>query len=657
MNDPRRNTLSESPSSWTAETETESAMDTPLAVEPSPAPTSAFEKVIYLEGIPEHVGQHHRQKESSCRNNQRQTSLQQQEQLLYPPPPPDFDDHSLDSVLSSLEDAEAISLDESYYFTPVEEKPTSRISKVKLELQLRSELLEYLVKGQPPSFVEQLMREEATVQEWTLACAEQRDHERAQRRMERRRQRQMQQQQEHQEKSPVPSPTGEPHSEAIGRRPTAQEAVIPKSLVFGPSPTKSAKERPTDPLSPPNMSMATAETATYNNTPSQQGRQPTLSLYSYWDFEKHHGIPAVLSLILSCVAHVAIYELVLAVVLAAMQPFLHYRLLHDSEDNILEAPDGSVWVENVCYGIVLLAGLVISRMSGLLFSFSKKDSEGADQDDSDSDDGNNNQEDNDGGDTPSNETPPVVISPSERHLDPRRVDREWSTWMHYNKTGRFVKGIMDIMGFYLCFVAVMYFLGRFALVFDQRASILEGMPSNIQRTMGIDNQHRQCAILPSNSLAPMDLPFFDMHVTWTASVDAHTGTCPSHVSNVLLPGMKETGGNFESSSSSSSSDDDEDDSDDEEEGKRQVGRWDLPPCGDALEEDAFGNDIIEDLGSEDEAYLFQRFSASTYHQFFGHGYRAAMFDLPHQFFYNLACSVVAIYTLKRYFGCSFWEDW
>lgn len=657
MNDPRRATLSESPSSWTAETETESAMDTPLAVEP-PTPTSAFEKVIYLEGIPEHVGQHRGQKDSSYRSNIRHPPPQQQHALYSPPP--DFDDHSLDSVLSSLEDAEAISLDESYYFTPVEEKPTSRISKVKLELQLRSELLEYLVRGQSESYVEQLMREEATVQAWTLACAEQRDHERAQRRLERRRQRQLQQHQ--QQESPLPSTSDEAPSETIVRRPTAQEAVVPKSLVFGPSPTKSTKQESTEGSSPSNSSMDTVETATSSNTSSQQERQPGPSLWSYWDFEKHHGIPAVLSLMLSCVAHVAIYELVLAVALAAMQPFLHYRLLHDSQDNILEAPDGSVWVENVCYGIVLLAGLAISRISGLLFSFFKKDSEGTDEDNDASEDGNNNQEDNDGGDTSSNETPPILISPSERHLDPRRVDRAWSKWMHYNKTGRFVKGIMDIVGFYLCFVAIMYFLGRFSLAFDQRASILEGMPSNVQRTIGIDNQHQQSGILPSNNLASTGPPFVDTSVTWTASVDAGTHTCPSHVSNVLLPGMKETGGNTESSSSSSSSsddddDDEEEDSDDEIEEKRQVGRWDLPQCGDALEEDAFGNDIIEDLGPEDEAYLFQRFSASTYEQFFGHGYRAALFDLPHQLFYNLACSVVAIYTLKRYFGCSFWEDW
>ena len=467
LNNPRRTTLSESHASWTDETEPELTLDTPVAVEPSLNLESAsFEKIIYLEGIPEHLG-HHRE----CQTSQQSTHQHQHKEATYPPPPSDFDDYSLDSMLSSLDEAEELSLDESYYFTPIEEKPINRVSKVKVELQLRSELLEYLVKGQPPSYVEQLMREEATVQEWTLACAEQRDYERTQRRMERRRQRQSLQQEE--QGNPVTGPLVNPSQERnfSGRRPTAQESVVPKSLVFGPSPTK--------PLS----QQTTGASATPSNVPLSKNYSPSMasmeqlkdydqhqkqpSLYSYWDFEKYHGIPAVLSLVLSCVAHVAMYELVLAVALRAMQPFLQYRLLFDGEDNILEATDGNIWVENVGYGVVLSVGLVISRMSGLLFSFSKRERE-TDEEESDSDDGDKNGKKRTRVTVLKNETPPFVTNFSERHLDPRRVDREWSQWMHYNKTGRCVKGIMDVIGFYLCFVAIMYFLGRFAPYLERR---------------------------------------------------------------------------------------------------------------------------------------------------------------------------------------------
>ena len=607
---------SESPSSSTAASAVSPSIDTPVAAEPSPL-QEAFGKVVYFEGIPEHLGQ--KQHASSPRNNKQQT-----------PAPPGFDDGSLESVLSSLDDDEALSLDESYYFTPVEERPCNRLEKLKRELQLRSELLQILARGQPAAYVEQLTREEETVQQWTLACALQRNEDRARRKVERRRQRQLQKQQQEQDQqqdspasSPIATPTSTPtHNSIIGRRPTAQEAVAPKSLksLFEPSPTRSPLPPPDQPFAPP--------------TPTTQNRR----LFSYWDFEWYHGLPAVVSLLISCVAHVALYELVLAVVLAAMQPFLQYRILVDSEDNILPAAPGSARVEDACYSVVLIVGLMLARMSGLLFSFSKKHSQDEEEDNEEE------EEETDNVKPPPRTT--TIISPQERHLDPRRVDRQLSQWMHYNKTGRLVKGMLDMIGFYVCFVAIMYFLGRFALCLDQRALILEGMPSNMQH-------HDTHQLIVANTTTTMhSINGYD------SSMDV--GTCPSHVNNILLPSMREEEGDDSESSSSSDDESDSDDSDDDDERQGELTfsyEWSLPECADEHYEDDHGNEIIYESGPEDEAYLFQHLSASAYHQFWGHGYRAAMFDLPHQLFFNLACSVVAIYTLKRYFGCSFWEDW
>lgn len=681
-----------SPSSYTTlspSTGTIASIDTPAAAEPSPLAFSE-NKVVYLEGIPEHLGRQRRQEQQQQQHQNEATTQEPTENNKQPSPPPPagFDDHSLESVLSSLEDAEAVSLDESYYFTPVEQKPLSRIGKLQRELQLRSELLGYLSIGQPAAHIEALAQEEATVAEWTLACAVQREADRAQRKLERRRLRQLQKQEQqdkndvnessNDETSPAP-PLSTPNQNFIGRRPTAQEAVKPKSL-FEPSPTKpqqqlqqhqvSVEDAATPPLAEAPSSDHSSSTPPSSRAPATVAPTtiasaiPTLSLFSYWQFEWYHGLPAVVSLLLTCVAHAALYELILAVVLAGMQPFLSYRILTDIDDNILEAAPGSARVEDICYGVVLAVGLAIARASGLLFSFSKanEDDDDGEENGSDkaADDDSKDNEDKDKAASSSSSPTPITIepaaetitSPKERHLDPRRIDSRWAKWMYYSKAGRVVKGMLDIVGFYLCFVAIMYFLGRFSLCVDQSDSILAGMPSYA-------HQQQHDALESALQLSPSSNRDATFSIHRAMDVD---GTCPSNVKDILLPSMMEDANDdSESSSSSSSSDDDDSDDETEDNGDNQqqlfYHEWDLPECGDEDQVDDHGNDIIYESGHEDEAYLFQHLSASTYHQFFGHGYRAAMFDLPHQLFFNLAWSVVAIYTLKRYFGCSFWEDW
>jgi len=140
--------------------------------------------------------------------------------------------------------------------------------------------------------------------------------------------------------------------------------------------------------------------------------------------------------------------------------------------------------------------------------------------------------------------------------------------------------------------------------------------------------------------------------------------CPVDPDDILLPYMKAGLPIGSSMSSDSSSDSDSDDDDDKTDiiannNKNQEIEFVLSECDDDdhEDEDDFGNPIIYAGGSEDEEYLYHHLSASAYHQFWGYGYRAALFDLPHQLLFNFCCSVVAMYALKRYFGCSIWEDW
>lgn len=453
--------------------------DTPLAIDPQSSPIL---RQVYVEGIPEQLGSNSSSPETSQQpkqdSHQKQSTPQHQ---------PFCDTDSFDSLLSSLDEADQLSLadDESFYFTPLEEPPNDRMDRLRRELKLRSELLEYLARDHPPAYAEKLVAQEQVVQQMTIRAAQIKETERQRRRAERR-----------------------------------GTTVAPKELF-----------QPTLAVSP-----------------------SKLFPLSYWDFEWYHGLPALASLLLACVAHAALYELVWAVVLVCLQPFLSYRIQTDDANRILDA--GHQSAEDIGYGVVLVLGLLLARCSGLLFSF-----------------GNGHRE---------------------IHTK-HQFDSTWSQWLQNTRNGRRVKGFLDVLSFYLVFVAVMYFLGRFALCVDQRSTILENMPSN--------SNIRQTPLHSAKR-------------------------------NLAESCMAE-----EASSSSSSDSDDEED-----------------PCDTFGDLDAFGNRIVWQGGHEDEAYLYEHLSASVYHQFFGHGYRAALFDLPHQLFFNFACSAMAIYTLRRYFGCSFWED-
>lgn len=493
-------------------------LDTPIAVDPEPE--SRVHKVI-LEGIPQHMG-------SSSTPPTSKAAAAAAQKSASSPPRLSFDNKSYDSLLSSLDEVDELSLEEdedSFYFSPMEEPPLDRIERLKRELDLRRELLQYLAKGQPAAYVEQLAIQEQAVQQMTLQTAQIKESERLRRRSERRRQRR------------ESLPNSFENSASNTPTSTSESGMAPKSLFPMPS----------------TMSM----------TPL-----PVLSLSSYWDFERFHALPAQASFLLACVAHAALYELVLAMVLACIQPFLHCRQIRDADDRIVDL--GHQGVEDLCYAAVLFAGLVLARCSGLLFSF----------------------------DETQNTKP---------HQDPTRVDRSWAQWLHHSKMGRRVKGCLDVFSFYVCFVAMTYFLGKFAWCVDQRETFFQEMPSSA------NNSTRTLLPNPNYRVTPETIG---------------NGICPLDVEDILFP-------------TDSSDDDDGED-------------WDLPQCGDI---DDYGNRIIFDAGIEDEAYLFEKLSASAYQQFWGVGHRAAILGLPRQVLYNLTCSVVAIYTLKRYFGCSFWEDW
>jgi len=541
-------TLVETPSS-NAQT---LSMDKLAAVEPSfdaNSPTN----IVYLEGIPEHLHSH------------------RQQSPALPKAPTGFDDQSLESIMSSLEDAELISLDDdSYYFTPCEERPCTRMEKLKRELNLRSELLEYLNKGQSAEFAGRLVKEEEMVQAWTLQCAQEKEDKRKQQKAERRRQRHLKKQQEARclSDSAISSASNNMNNNwpsHTDRRPTAQEAMAPRSLFDASSiNSRQHSEQETSATTPVASSHLTSSATRWS---------------VYWSFEWHYGMPALVSFLLNCVTHAALYELVLSIVMRVQQPWLDYRVLvDDNNDSLLEPNPENIHVEDLCYGIVLVLGLILARASGLLFSFSKQ----GDQ----SDDDDEREEDRVGSSSQSNDHVRMYC-PEECHLDPRRIDRQWAQWTRFNKKGRLVKGLLDVVAFYLCFVSVMYFLGRVSLCFDQRSSILEGLPS------------RQFSRLKDSE--------DEEHYDGVSTLSYY--------------------------------------------------EWDSSRCRGESYEDSQGNAIVFESGPEDEAYLFEKLSTSAYQQFWGRGYRAAMFDLKHQLSFNFACCVISMYTLRRYFGCSFWEDW
>jgi hypothetical protein len=122
-----------------------SLVETPEAADPSPRSSFPQHHKVYLEGIPEQLGKQARQ-----------------------PPQHVLDNQSYDSLLTSLEEEDQLSLadEESFYFTPLEEAPVHRLDRVKRELKVRAELLDYVSQELP-----QAQQEELRAQEQVSCCS------------------------------------------------------------------------------------------------------------------------------------------------------------------------------------------------------------------------------------------------------------------------------------------------------------------------------------------------------------------------------------------------------------------------------------------------------------------------------------------------------
>ena len=198
------------------------------------------------------------------------------------------------------------------------------------------------------------------------------------------------------------------------------------------------------------------------------------------------------SLLLVCVAHAALYELVLALVMGSLQEKVPYRLLSDAQDRILEHVTAKQQ-EDIGYTLILLGGLLVARTSGLVYTFHKR-----------------------GGEEP-------------RYWHAHRIDARLAMWLNTTRPGKLLKGVLDVLSFYVCFVSVMYFLGRFAVVcVNQRSSIMMDLPSVIQNRTTTTTWN---TISNSHEMATLPL-LQDDHYCVGAGVG---GMCPAHVNEILLP--------------------------------------------------------------------------------------------------------------------------
>lgn len=642
----------------------------------------------YLEGIPVQALQQHQQQQQQHQQEDPRCWL--------------LDDASFDSLLSSLESDEELSFIEEeqeededgstttssatntsngFYYTPMEERPNGRVEQVKRDLQWRWEFLEHFTKKTkqqrqqqgdvPAAEIERLWAQERRVQQLKLNAAVYREEERHRRKAERQRQRrrcrqlleeeqQTQEQREgatkelysteendtkemttplksttnstkhytynshashgHQATTPSLSSSSSPSTPSTtGSNTSTPEKVSPK-LLFGKSPNQkissssfnSSNNNDDDDES----QTINTTTNTYNSTHHHNHWTNTTSTYSrlmeWLSFERYNAVPALICLLLSCLAHAALYELCLTIVMTlVIQPFVQYRVLTDSEDRILEQSVHNLHVEDGCYWLVFVVAVFIARISGLLYSYMGDE---------------------------------YAPEPGQ----PNRIDQKWSYWLHYTKRGRRVKGFLDVTAFYLSFVATMYFLNRFAVLVDQRDELVQHMPSNNNYNILVDNNnhHRHHPLNSAN----------EGHIASTMMTEQQGSTfidgfCPAHWKDILLPMDRENDTIIWDISDCIIIA--ENDNDDEENEREDESNDEDDNNGVAALQDHF----IYECGQEDEAYLYDKLSASAYHQFWGYGYRAALFDLPHLLLFNAALSVMAIYTLKKYFGCSFWEYW
>lgn len=260
-------------------------------------------------------------------------------------------------------------------------------------------------------------------------------------------------------------------------------------------------------------------------------------------FELKQSLPGVAAMILYATAHASNYELI-------------SNLVFEGVELVEFCPK---WI---LYTGMLLSGCVLARASGLVWHF----------------------------------TGPLAYKRVKWDYHNRirlgAVDARWLHWLQ--EQGEVVLGVVHVIAYYLCYIAVVYFVGQLAIYCDQREEFLEDMPSVLYQEELAERMEED-------------------------PIDTSTFLCPARDYSPR--------GLFESYNRTSA--------------------WDPTGCG---------NDLVI-FGPEDEEYFFEVLSKNSNENFLGQEYEIPMFDTPHQLFFYATLTATSVVLMKTAFGFSFWSGW
>jgi hypothetical protein len=162
---------------------------------------------------------------------------------------------------------------------------------------------------------------------------------------------------------------------------------------------------------------------------------PKISWKEAWQFEVQHSLPGVAAMTLYCVAHAATYEFVSNLAYGAVE-------WAPDEPGKYSKPWG-------LYTAMLLLGCVLARFSGTVWYFS---------------------------------TPLAYQRVKLVYHNRIRLGAKDARCLHWlQQHCQEILGMVNLVSYYLCYIAVVFFVGQFAMLCDQREDILAGLPSTLYR--------------------------------------------------------------------------------------------------------------------------------------------------------------------------------
>lgn len=152
-------------------------------------------------------------------------------------------------------------------------------------------------------------------------------------------------------------------------------------------------------------------------------------------FEVQHSLRGVVAMILYCVAHAATYELVSNLAYEAVEKAPDYQDAKTSSQ-----PWG-------LYTAMLILGCLLARVSGNVWNYA----------------------------SPLNYKQVKLVYHNRIRLGAK--DARFLHWVQQKGEG--LLGAINLVSFYLCYIAVFFFVGQVAMLCDQRQDILSNLPSTL----------------------------------------------------------------------------------------------------------------------------------------------------------------------------------